>query len=217
MYENSEGDIYGRINYLPVSLFSDKIKIGIIGGGKAALIKTRGFYDKGCTIEIISLEFLEEFNKFHGERIILKKEEYTKSFIGDKHIIVIAIDNKDTIKRIIKDCNEECKIFINSANSKDGMGVIPASRETESMTISINTKEGNPKAAVFAADYAKELLKELDTYISFTSKIRNNVTNLNKESKMELLDFINSDDYRYFYHKNKGLSVLKMFYDFNLS
>lgn len=211
MYENTEGDIYERLKYVPISLFSNKIKIGIVGGGRAALIKARGLYEKGCTIEIVSLEFLEEFNKFNDERIVLKKESYIESFIDDKHIIIIAINDNEMIKNIIEDCNNKCKIFINSSNFKEGLGVIPVSRETESLAISINTKEGNPKAAVFAADYAKETLKDLDQYIKFTSKIRNYI-NVSKDIKKELLDFINSEDYRYFYNKNKGLLVLKLFF-----
>jgi precorrin-2 dehydrogenase/sirohydrochlorin ferrochelatase len=212
MYENIKGDIYGPVKYLPISLFSNKIRIGIIGGGRAALIKTRGFYEKGCTVELIALEFLDEFYDFSDDRIIITKGYYNKSFIFDKHIIIITVNDSDLVEEIMKDCNNQCKIFINSSSFKDGLGVIPVGRETESLSISVNTKEGNPKAAVFAAEYAKESLKELDEYIKFTSKIRNNI-NASKEAKKELLEFIHSEDYRYFYNKHKDILVLKMFFD----
>lgn len=212
MYENTEGDIYGELNYLPISFFSNKIRIGIIGGGRAALIKAKGFYEKGCTVELIALEFLEEFYNFSDDRMIITKGYYNKSFIFDKHIIIIAVNDSHLVEEIIEDCNNQCKIFINSSSFREGLGVIPVSRETESLSISINTKEGNPKAAVFAADYAKEALKELDQYIKFTSRIRNNV-NVSNDIKKELLEFINSEDYRYFYNKDKGLLVLKIFFE----
>ena len=159
MYEDTEGDIYGGVNYLPISLFSRKIKIGIIGGGKAALIKARGLYDKGCTVELMAPEFLDEFYNFSNDRIILIKGYYNNSFIFDKHIVIIAVNDSTLVDEIIVDCNQEFKLFINCSNFKEGLGVIPVSRETESLSIAINTKEGNPKAAVFAADYAKETLK----------------------------------------------------------
>lgn len=212
MYENTEGDIYGELNYLPISFFSNKIRIGIIGGGRAALIKARGFYEKGCIVELIALEFLEEFYNFSDDRMIITKGYYNKSFIFDKHIIIIAVNDSDLVEEIMEDCNNQCKIFINSSSFREGLGVIPVSRETESLSISINTKEGNPKAAVFAADYAKEALKELDQYIKFTSKIRNNV-NVSNDIKKELLEFIHIEDYRYFYNKHKHILVLKMFFD----
>lgn len=211
MYENTEEDIHEGLNYLPISLFSNKIKVGIIGGGRAALIKAKGLYSKGCIVEIISLEFLEEFNNFNSERITLKTESYKESFIHDKHIVIIAINDSKVIDNIIEDCNKKCKIFINSSNFKNGLGVIPVSRETDSLCISINTKEGNPKAAVLAADYAKESLKKLDGYINYTSTIRNNHA-ISNDIKKELLEFIHSEDYRYFYNKRKEFLVLKMFY-----
>lgn len=212
MYENTEGDIYRGLSYLPISLFPNKVKVGIVGGGKAALIKAKGLYKKGCTVELIALEFLDEFYNFSDDRMIITKGCYNKSFIFDKHIIIIAVNNSDLVEEIMEDCNNEYKIFINSSSFREGLGVIPVSRETESLSISINTKEGNPKAAVFAADYAKEALKELDQYIKFTSKIRNNI-NVSKDIKEELLDFIHIEDYRYFYNKRKDLLVLKIFFD----
>ena len=36
-------DIYGDLNYAPITLFGNKLNVGIIGAGRGALIKTEIF------------------------------------------------------------------------------------------------------------------------------------------------------------------------------
>ena len=36
-------DIYGDLNYAPITLFGNKLNVGIIGAGRGALIKTKNF------------------------------------------------------------------------------------------------------------------------------------------------------------------------------
>lgn len=212
MPKDVKRDIYGELNYAPITLFAEKLNVGVIGAGRGALLKTRNYYNKGAHIEVLALDFLEDFYKFDRNKVTLVKESYTTDFIRDKHIIIIAIDDEKLTNKIKIDCESQHKIYINSSNFKDGMGVVPVSRESKYVSVAVNTKLGNPRGAVMIADSITEYIAELDEYIELTSKVRNSIT-IEKNIKEGLLKFINSRDCKYFYDKNKIISVLKLFYN----
>ena len=212
MSEYSKANLHGELSYAPITFFGEKLKIGVIGAGRGALIKVRNFYNKGSNIEVLALDFLEDFYKFNRDKVKLIKGKYNKDFILDKHLIIIAIDNNDVINEIKDDCKKLCKIYINSSNFKDGMGVIPVTRESEFITVAVNTKVGNPRGSVMVAESITESLGEFDDYIRLTGEIRNCLF-LDKEIKDDLLKFINSSDCKFFYDKGKIYKVLKLFYN----
>lgn len=212
MPEYSKANLHGELSYAPITLFGEKLKIGVIGAGRGALIKVRNFYNKGSKIEVLALDFLEDFYKFNGDKVKLIKGNYNKDFILDKHLIIIAIDNDSVINEIKDDCEKLCKIYINSSKFKDGMGVIPVTRESKFITVAVNTKVGNPRGSVMVAESITESLEEFDEYIRLTGEIRNSLF-LDKEIKDDLLKFINSSDCKFFYDKDKIFEVFKLFYN----
>lgn len=212
MSEYFKENIHGELNYAPITLFGEKIRIGVIGAGRGALIKVRNFYNKGSNIEVLSLDFLADFYKFNENKVKIIKGSYNKDFILDKHLIIIAIDDESVINKIKSDCEELFKIYINSSKFREGMGVIPVTRESEFITVAVNTKVGNPRGSVMVANSITESLQEFDEYINLTGKIRNCLT-LDKEIKDDLLKFINSSDCKFFYSKNKILEVFRLFYN----
>ena len=212
MSEYFKENIHGELNYAPITLFGEKIRVGVIGAGRGALIKVRNFYNKGSNIEVLSLDFLADFYKFNENKVKLIKGSYNKDFILDKHLIIIAIDDESVINKIKSDCEELFKIYINSSKFREGMGVIPVTRESEFITVAVNTKVGNPRGSVMVANSITESLQEFDEYINLTGKIRNCLT-LDKEIKDDLLKFINSSDCKFFYSKNKILEVFRLFYN----
>ena len=212
MHDDIEKDIYREINYTPLTLFGEKLNIGIIGGGKAALIKIQSFYKKKSYIEVLALDFLDDFNKFDKSRVKLIKGEYNKEFIKDKHLIIIAVDDNNIIKKVKEDCEKSFKIYIDSSSFREGMGVIPVSRESENITISVNTKLGNPRGSVMIADNIYKDIKKIDKFIKLTSDIINNLK-IDKEVKNQILKFINTDDCNYFYQCGKFIDVLRLFYN----
>ena len=212
MSEYFKENIHGELNYAPITLFGEKIRIGVIGAGRGALIKVRNFYNKGSNIEVLSLDFLADFYKFNENKVKLIKGSYNKDFILDKHLIIIAIDDENIIDKIKNDCEKLYKIYINSSKFREGMGVIPVTRESEFITVAVNTKVGNPRGSVMVANSITESLQEFDEYINLTGKIRNCLT-LDKEIKDDLLKFINSSDCKFFYSKNKILEVFRLFYN----
>ena len=215
MYKYSKANLHGELSYAPITFFGEKLKVGVIGAGRGALIKVRNFYNKGSKIEVLALDFLEDFYKFNGDKVKLIKGNYNKDFILDKHLIIIAIDNENIINEIKYDCEKLCKIYINSSKFKDGMGVIPVTRESKFITVAVNTKVGNPRGSVMVAESITEYLQEFDEYIRLTGEIRNCLF-LDKEIKDDLLKFINSSDCKFFYDKNKIFEVFKLFYDEDL-
>ena len=212
MPEYSKANLHGELSYAPITLFGEKLKIGVIGAGRGALIKVRNFYNKGSKIEVLALDFLEDFYKFNGDKVKLIKGNYNKDFILDKHLIIIAIDDDSVINEIKNDCEKLCKIYINSSKFKDGMGVIPVTRESKFITVAVNTKVGNPRGSVMVAESITKSLEEFDEYIRLTGEIRNSLF-LDKEIKDDLLKFINSSDCKFFYNKDKIFEVFKLFYN----
>lgn len=208
MSKNIEGDIYGMLEYMPINLFSNKLSVGIIGGGRGAFIKAKTLQANGAKVEALSLEFINEFSELEIKCI---KGSYDKKFILDKHLIIIAINDSAVINKIIEDCNKQYKIYINSSNVKKGMAAIPVKRESKSISISVNTKLSNPKGAMMIADYLADEINKYDIFIEYTSNIRNKLE-IDKKLKLEILSFINTEDFKYIFDKGKADGVLKMFY-----
>lgn len=207
-----KSNLHGELSYAPITLFGEKLKIGVIGAGRGALIKVINFYNKGSNIEVLALDFLEDFYKFDKDKVKLIKGKYNREFLLDKHLIIIAIDDSIVVNNIKKDCKKLHKIYINSSKFKEGMGVVPVTRESKFITVAINTKVGNPRGSVMVAESITKSLQEFDEYIRLTGKIRNSLI-LDKEIKDDLLKFINSSDCKFFYDKGKIFEVFKLFYD----
>lgn len=205
-----------KIKYSTVSLLSDKINVGIIGAGRAGLIKARHFINQGVHVHILAKEESREVAELiKDSNAVLELNEYYRDFILDKHLIVIAVDDKRVAELIRVHCNELSKIFIDSTSFKDGLAVVPVQRETKSLVVSVNSKEGNPKGSIFIADRIKKSILEYDRFIEFTTLVRNEVKGKEK-IRNSVLSFIFSDDFIYFFNKKKGRIVLELFYGKNI-
>ncbi|MGL4774756.1 MAG: NAD(P)-dependent oxidoreductase [Clostridium sp.] len=207
---NREDFLEGELAVFMLSTISKKLKIGVIGGGKASLIKCKTLIKNGCKIEVVSKEFNEEFKSFKEVKLI--EGSYYKDFLKDKHLIIIAVNCDNTINEIVRDCIDEFKLFINCTNPFDGNCTIPAQRSGENFKVGVTIKNGNPKSAVFGVETAKKELSTFDEYFGLTSKLRNKAKLLNNEKK-QLLNFIGSDDFLYFYNRKKEKLVLQLFYE----
>lgn len=213
MSKNTRENIQnGEIEYTYLALMSDKLRVGIIGGGKAGFIKAKNFIKKGCYVEILSKTFLDKFINIENNNIVLNRKVYNKDFIKDKHIIILSLNDEKLRKEIISHCEEEFKIFIDCSNFKEGMAVVPVQRETSNISFALNTKVGNPKGAIVAAEAAMETLKEYDDFIEYTGLIRNKAKNLDNHKK-EIIDFISTEDFKFIWEKNRGKLVLRMFFE----
>ena len=204
-----------RLKYSTVSLLAEKINIGIIGAGKAGLIKARHFINQGVHVHILSKEESRQISELvKNNNAILEVNEYYRDFILDKHLIIIAVDDKRVAEIIRVHCNELSKIFIDATNFKYGLAIVPIQRETRNLVASVNLKEVNPKGAIFIADRIKRLILEYDRFIEFTTLVRKEVKNKEK-IKLSVLEFIYCEDFIFFFNKNKEKKVLELFYGKN--
>lgn len=203
-----------RIDYTFLSLLSHKINVGVIGLGKAGIIKAKHFLKENVRVSIIAKEIDEEvidslksFDKFKVEC-----REYEKDFILDKHLIIIAVNDDGVRNRIKEDCDSLYKIYIDCTNFKEGMAVVPVQRETNSIVFGVNTRGGNPKASVMVANKALENLKCYDGFIELTTYYRNKFKEI-PHLKEDALKFLFCDDFYFFFKKGKAEKVMKLFYE----
>ncbi len=212
MYENNKEDILrGRIDYTMVSLISPKINVLIVGGGRAALTKARTFVKKGCRVWVISKEFTQEFNELSGyPNLKCIKGEYSKQYISDKHIVIIATNCEETNQNIRNHCEEFYKLYIDCSTPKKGLCITTCQRSTKNITFGININDFSPKTSVFLADKIKNQLEKYDDFVTFTAFIRNSIKDF--ENKNEIMNFICSEDFLFFYNKGMAKSVFQMFY-----
>lgn len=213
MYENSRKDIYREeLDYIMLSLFSNKINVLIIGGGNAAFIKAKTFLSNGCNVEIVAKDIKKDIFDLKCSNLKLTKSEYNESFLLKKHIIIIAIDDNKIIEDIICDCEALDKLYINCKTPKEGLCVLPMNMKSKETIIGINTLRGNPRALKMLGNNILNETKVWDDFIKVTSIIRNNVKNI-KDKKQEVLDFIINDDFKYFVSKGKEELILRLFYE----
>ncbi|OOM82515.1 precorrin-2 dehydrogenase [Clostridium puniceum] len=212
MCEDNRKDISSeKIIYSYISLFSSKLRVGIIGGGKAGTIKAKYFVNNKCYVEVLSKTFSDEIVEISEdarENLKLVNEEFSYEFLKDKHLIIIAFDDDILKDKIIRYCDENFKIYIDSSNFKAGIGVIPIQRNTKNVSFALNTKIGNPKGAVLVSNKVKMLLEEYDDFLEFMGKIRNRAK-VFPQYKNEILKVIGNDDFKKSFDEGKSESVLR--------
>ena len=204
-----------NLQFAMISIISKKLRVLVVGSGKAGLLKAKYFLDKGCKVEILTKEIkLEEecmFLKKYGNNSNISVKEYKKDFILDKHIIIIAVNDISARDEIRRDCEELSKIYIDSTDFREGMAVVPVQKESNNVVIALNTKGGNPKGAVFLGEIIKDNISRYDEFINFTTLIRNKLKD-KPNIKKEVLNFMFTNDFLFFFEKGLGMEVLKIFY-----
>ena len=53
MSENFDGDIYEKIEYMPITFFANTLRVGIIGGGRGSYIKAKTLSSNGVEVEVL--------------------------------------------------------------------------------------------------------------------------------------------------------------------
>lgn len=212
MYENNKEDILcGGIEYTMLSLISNKIKVLIVGGGNAALTKAKTFVKKGCLVSVVSRDFNDGFKELRDcSNLKIIKSEYKKEYIECNHLVIIATSSKKINSEIRLHCTESYKLYIDSTSPEDGMCITPCQRNTKNIFLGVNTFSGNPRASVYLAEKVKDYAAKYDKFIEFTSDLRKRLKN--SSIKKEIMKFVCSEDFYFFYEKGKGDIVLKMFY-----
>lgn len=209
MYKDNEENISKeKIDLSLIALQNSKIHVGIIGGGRASLIKAKTFLRNGARVTVVSREFLSDFKSLDSVACI--KGEYDEKFILDKHLIVIAVDDEKDVLKIKLDCEKYFKLYINSHKGEDGNIRLSAQRNVGEMIVGVNTIGGNPKGAVFAVEKASKELEKYEEYISLTTILRKKCKKL--KDKKNLLNFIGSEEFYLYYKQGKDKEIIEFHY-----
>lgn len=199
-----------KLRYLSLNLFSNKLNVKIIGGGKAATIKAATFCKQGANVTILAKDFTNEILELKKYGATFIHGEYNKDFIKDGHIILIAIDDALVYKTICNHCIEMAKIYIDCTNFKLGMGVVPSTRELDNLTFSISTKVGAPMLSKLLADMVQNELRPYDEFTLWVSRVREKAK-IN-EKKSDIIKFICTNEFKEFYDKGKQDIILEMYF-----
>lgn len=200
------------LNYTMISLISNKINILIVGGGDAAFIKCRSFSKEGCKVTVVSKEFCPEFLEVDGlYNVKLIKDDYNEVYVDNNHIVIIATNSKETNEIIKKYCDSICKLYVHCEDHKRGLFVSPVQKDTKNIKFALHTKYGSPKTALFMAEIMEDKLCKYSDFIDYTFSIRNKV--MKNTLKKEIMNFVCSEDFYFFYTKGLHDSILEMFYE----
>jgi len=197
--------------YMIISLISRKIKVLLVGGGKAGFLKAKSYAGRGCNVVVVSKEFCDEFGQLSGlKNVELIKEPYDTRFILDKHLILIATGDQALNQRIREDCERNCKIYLDCDDFKQGLFVTPVQQRTDYLQVALHTLFGSPKTSKFLINRLRNEIKQYDEFAAFISSFRRGIKG--RPDIAEIMDFMNSDDFYEFYLSGKHLLVLEMFY-----
>ncbi|MGL4450071.1 MAG: NAD(P)-dependent oxidoreductase [Sarcina sp.] len=188
-----------------------KLKVGVVGAGKIGFLKAKNFIDNNSKVEILSKEFSTEFKTLNKDNVRLINKEYDQSFILDKHLIIIAINDDQMRKKIIEQCERFAKIFVDCTQAKNSIAKIPIQRGTKNFRFALTTKNANPKMSILVSEKIIHILKNYDDFEKFTYEIRCKVRD--NPYKKEILDFIINDEFKEIWESGNGEIVLKLFFD----
>ncbi|MCB2339503.1 NAD(P)-dependent oxidoreductase [Clostridium estertheticum] len=203
------------INYTMISLLSSKVNILIVGGGEAAFIKCGTFSKEGCNVTVVSKEFNKNFYKLKGvSNIKLIKDEYKESYVDINHIVIIATNSNIVNESIKNYCDEKYKLYLNCEDFNQGLVVKPVQRDTSNMKFALHTKGGSPKTSLFMSKIIEDKIYEYSNFIDYTCSIRNIVKM--RSQKKEIMNFVCSEDFFFFYTKDVQSIILEMFYGIDI-
>ncbi len=200
----------GLDRYAFISIKGENTKALVLGGGKAAVIKINTLLKRGFTVDCITREITENLMKIRDYKFSLLDYEFKEELVDKYHLIVICTNDEEFNKEIRNICNNKNRIYIDSTKPEESQGTICASGETKSTSFGIRVKHKNPKAAVFLCEKTEKYLESFDGFVNFITRIRNSIKPL--KEKGEILQFLCSEDFMFFYEKGYGEEILDLFY-----
>ncbi|MFL0252409.1 NAD(P)-dependent oxidoreductase [Clostridium neuense] len=211
MPEDNKKDILrGSIGNSFIALIPSKVKVFIVGGGRAAFIKTKSFASRGCKVVVISKKFNDKFEIFRGfSNVKFIEHEYVRDYIYEAHMVVIATNDKKLNGEIRRDCDRVNKLYMDCSEPEKGMYVMPCERDLKNFSIAVKVKGKSPKTSIYLAEKAKAYLEDYEEFADFTVKLRNK---LKSDKKKKIMEFVCSDDFYFFYRMGKAELILKLFY-----
>lgn len=207
------------LDYAFISMISPKIRVIIIGGGRAGYIKAKSFLKRGYMVYVVSNEFDEKIlvifnNDNKNDKLTLIRDNYYEKYILDMHLVIIATDNHKLNLEIKNDCEKYAKIYLYAESFKDGQFVTPIQMETDNIKVGVHTTVGSPKTALFLKEKITNCMSEYDDFVGYIGELRAHIINhtSNRTLNLEVMNFVNTDDFYFFYRTNKHKLIIKLFW-----
>ncbi len=211
MSEDYKKNFSGRdLGYMPISLIAGKLRVLIVGGGKAGYLKAKAFLSKGCSVTVVSMDFDDVFGELQAPNLCLMKEAYHRELIMKAHLVVIAVSDEELAMQIKVDCEDEYKLYLYAPSASQGLFIIPAAGETREGIFTFHTKKGSPATAKLIRTKIKEQLSQYDSFIEFACNLRASLAG--NENQPEIMRFVNTEEFLEYYRQQKHLLILKLFY-----
>lgn len=194
-----------------ISICSDT-RILIVGGGRAGYIKLCSFANRGFRVDVLSDVFSDEIEKLAHEnpKVKLMRSSYRSEILETYELVFVGTNDDGLNETIAGDCKRMGKLFAYLPDARAGRVSIPVEVETEHIKLSVGTKSGSPKTAVFLGQKLKSVIVEYDDFVGYICSIRRKISN--SERKREVMEFVNTDEFYEYYRAGKGDTVLKTFY-----
>ena len=184
------------------------LRVLIIGGGKAALIKARRFVASGAQVVAVAPSFTEGFEELK-EQVTLREGTYRKSMIREFEIIVAAIKEEACLDEIIADCKEAHKLFLTTGFPQEGNFIIPMQSEVEGIHLSVST--GVPKFSRHLLEGWEDAVRPYGSFVSFLKKLRRKIIDTvgDEKLKADMLDYIVSEEFYRAFEKGEAFLSFK--------
>lgn len=162
------------MNY-PIMIDLKDKKITVIGGGKIAYRKASNFINFGYSVNIVSLNFIEEFENIR-EKANLINDEYNEKYIVDSFVVVAATNNKTINEEIGMYCNQKNKLVNVVDNPILSSYTVPSVVRRGDLIIGVSTCGKSPSlAAKIKKDLEKTYDDSYEEYIELLGIIRNKI------------------------------------------
>ncbi|KGP72625.1 NAD(P)-binding protein [Pontibacillus yanchengensis] len=183
----------------PVMLNLTNKKVLVVGGGAIAYRKIAGLQDTGARIQVVAstvdsdIEALERVDAISVERKTFEPSDLEGAFL-----VIAATDSKEVNDWISKEAADH-QLVNRADESAAGNTIIPSSIKRGKLTIAVSTEGASPK---LTKQIKQELTRKYDesyeAYVDFLHDVRRHLqhSNLNHETKHQLLEQVLEDEYR---------------------
>ncbi len=152
-----------RNNLYPIFLKAKNLNILIVGGGNVAEEKLRFLLKSSpdANVELVALKFTKAI------KILIKKykveltgDRYHLDYLGDKHIVIVATNSKETNVKIYNDCKKR-NLLVNVADNPEYCDFYLGGIVTKgNVKIAISTNGKSPTMAKRLRQFFEEVLPE---------------------------------------------------------
>lgn len=194
---SDEDDLFAaedNMQYLPISLLAPKIHVLIVGGGRAAALKARLYRKSGCQMTAVAPAFCDDLRDMANEGTIdLIEGEYTTAHLAGCHLVIIATDDETVNQHVQADCDQQTTLYLSCHDARQGLFVTPVVRESAAAVLTLHTKAGSPRTAVFIAEKLLQQLRLYDSFITFACALR--ALFKHRVGIRDVLDMVHSDHF----------------------